>query len=187
MSFPPSESIHELNTLSLLFSGAGQVYDDLYDLNPLGPTYPIKKRRVAYIDTTGLNVRGTDHPDRGPGSRKCVWKGKLLRRSQLKRYGVENILSSDDFAERPDIVLKFARGPEARERLLKEFDIYENKLRKLQTRVVPRCYGIFGTVKPRAGPIGHMLTCLVLQQLPRVEVPDNESHKFEYVYPFLLS
>ena len=187
MSFPPIASLSQLDILSILFSDTNEVYTNLFDLNPLAPTYSIKpKRRVAYIDVKGLDVLGKDHPDRGSDAEKCVWKGKFLPGYYLRRHGAAN-LPSIDLTQQPNIVVKFARGLGARERLLKEFDVYENKLRKLQTRVVPRCYGIFGTVKPRAGPIGHMLTCLVLQQLHCVEVPDNERHKFKYVYLFFLS
>ena len=180
MSFPPIASLSQLDILSILFSGTNEVYTNLFDLNPLAPTYSIKpKRRVAYIDVKGLDVLGKDHPDRGSDAEKCVWKGKFLPGYYLSRHGAAN-LPSIDLTQQPDIVVKFARGLGARERLLKEFDIYDNQLKNFQGIVVPKCYGIYGSAQKRPG---NVLTCLVLQQLPHVEVPDDENHKFRYVHP----
>ena len=136
---------------------------------------------VAYIDVKELDVFGKDNPDCGSDAEKCVWKGKFLPGPYLRRHGAAK-LPSMDLTQQPDIVVKFARGRGARNRLLREFDIYDNQLKKFQGLVVPKCYGIYGSAQGRRGNI---LTCLVLQQLPHVEVPDNDNHKFRYVHPVL--
>lgn len=166
-----------LDTLDLTFALEGPMFTTLHDLNPLARSTTPRTHRVACVDPTDLDLLHEDHPNKGSRSAKCVWKAKLIE--TFFRPGDQRTvrLYPEDERERKPIVIKFARGEDARERLLREYNMYEKDLKKFQGMIIPNCYGIFGTRTARRGP---MLTCLLLEYCPPLEVPDNEQGKFRY-------
>ncbi|KAK7686752.1 hypothetical protein QCA50_010352 [Cerrena zonata] len=162
------------NAIGLTFSlNSSNDFINLLDLNLRAPKNIQPKLQLVLVDTTDLDVQKEDHPDTGLRAAKCVWDAKLIE-LQSDGKSTSGFVPKDESLWKP-IVVKLARGEDARARLLREFDIYACHLKNFQGLIVPKCHGIYGNAPRRKD---RMLTCLLLDKCPPLEVPDEEKKLF---------